>query len=153
MQTHRGEKKDIGGGAEPGVSTRAGSDEREAASGLRRLRLRARACNPGPLVPWATCAMAAGLWIGCAWTGAAAGAVHVVVPHADELRTALVAGALLAGLAVVVLGAVRMRARDSEAEVAIVDVWPVLVLVLIGAGCLGGVCVLGAKEDARATPR
>jgi hypothetical protein len=134
VQTHRGEKKDIGGGAEPGVSTRAGSDEREAASGLRRLRLRARACNPGPLVPWATCAMAAGLWIGCAWTGAAAGAVHVVVPHADELRTALVAGALLAGLAVVVLGAVRMRARDPEAEVAIVDVWPVLVLVLIGAG-------------------
>lgn len=97
------------------------------------LRERARAANPQPLVPIATCLFAACLWAGCAIADAS-GLMKVGLAHGlPPLARALLVGALAAGAAAAVISTMRVR----DARTALIDHACTLSLLAIAALSLG----------------
>ena len=68
------------------------------------LRERARACDPQPMVPLATCVFAGGLWIGCALAQTSGFARVALAEAARPLALALLIVAMAAGMVLVGLG-------------------------------------------------
>jgi competence protein ComEC len=141
-------------------------------TGLQRLRARARACNPQPLVPWAVCVLAAALWVGCAWTIAAMGESGAAVDRDAivawaPVRRALGLGAVVAGVGTLALCArlvgvlagwdadadARGESVDADADISLWRAAPLLTLIAIGGCCLGAALTIRARESASATPR
>ena len=100
------------------------------------LRERARAANPQPLVPVATCVFACCLWTGCVLADAS-GLMKVGLAHGlPPLARALLACALAAGAAAALLAMHRMKGTSGD-RAQLCDHIGFLTLVAIAALALG----------------
>ena len=100
------------------------------------LRERARAANPQPLVPVATCVFACCLWTGCVLADAS-GLMKVGLAHGlPPLGRALLACALAAGAAAALLAMHRMKGTEGD-RALLRDHIGFLALVAIAALALG----------------
>jgi len=100
------------------------------------LRERARAANPQPLVPIATCLFACALWTGCVLADAS-GLMRVGLAHGlPPLARALLAGALAAGAAAAALAILRMRGSSAD-RASLRENLAIIVLIAVAALFLG----------------
>ena len=114
------------------------SSSQEGSSGGPSLRERARAMNPGPMVPVAACVAAAAMWLGCALADAGGFASATHARSAAWLVMPFLATAGAGAVAIGVLVAIRRVGRTVA-----------LLLVALTAGSLGA--GLRFDESARVT--
>ena len=129
----------------------AGDETTPAAEGGRTptMRERAEACNPQPLVPIATCIVAACVWIGAACADGSAYACVARSACAAPIAWAMLVGAAAAGSGAVALVVARDATRDATRDAARWP-WCALALLAIAAGLLGaGLRFAQVTDDAR----